>query len=185
MDRGPVWLRPAQYRGRRSCPAEQSLFAIAVVKIIGQRPVKTDFTGSVYVVADGCSGQADGDADGPRTQMLGLMEPQDFSDLSHGSTGTGHRLVSSTTDTFEERVADATGFMPPLESASKVGQNPWVESGGEFPAGRKSGGEIDRNPQTTRMKACWGIGSRSTRVGSRLPERKVVLDGRGGRSRER
>jgi hypothetical protein len=79
------------------------------------------------------------------------MEPQDVSDIAHGSTGTGHWLFSSTTDTFEERVADATGFTQPLASASKVGQNP-AESGGEFPAESggenpaESGGEIDRNP---------------------------------------
>ncbi|HEX7612162.1 MAG TPA: hypothetical protein VF371_05250, partial [Candidatus Limnocylindrales bacterium] len=79
------------------------------------------------------------------------MEPQDFSDIAHGNTGTGHRIFSSTTDAFEKRVADATGFTPLLASASKVGQNP-AESGGEFPAESggenppESGGEIDRNP---------------------------------------
>jgi hypothetical protein len=85
--------------------------------------VQADSTGSVDVVADGRPGQADGFADGPRTQMLGLMEPQDFSDIAHGSTGTGHWLFSSTTDTFEERVADATGFTPPLENALRGGPN--------------------------------------------------------------
>jgi hypothetical protein len=83
------------------------------------------------------------------------MEPQDVSDIAHGSTGTGHWLFSSTTDTFEERVADATGFTLPLASASEVGQNP-AESGGEFPAESggenpaESGGEMDRNPQSAK-----------------------------------
>ena len=42
--------------------------------------------------------------------MLRLVEPQDFSDLAHGSTGTGHRHLSSTMDVIDERVADTIGL---------------------------------------------------------------------------
>jgi hypothetical protein len=125
VDSGPVGLGTAQDHRWRGGPTEQPLFERSIVEGIGERPAKTGPPGPLEIVADGRAGQADGDADGPRTQVLNFMESQDFSDLAHGSTGTGHRLFSSMTDSIEESVADATGLTPPPACLSEGGPGPW------------------------------------------------------------
>ena len=97
VDARPIGFRATKDRGRRCRAfAEEPFLELAIVECVGERPRQARVCGPVEIVADGCSGQADGDADGPGTQVLGRMEPQDFTDLAHGSTGTGHRFFSST-----------------------------------------------------------------------------------------
>jgi hypothetical protein len=69
----------------------------------------------------------------------------------------GHRLLSSMTDSIEERVADATGFAPPPARVSESGSDPWGRVGntranrtqaqlhGRHPEGATSSMQISRS----------------------------------------
>jgi len=98
VDLRPVGNRPGQDRRRRSGPPEEPLFNAAVIEIVWQRPGQTRCRCSLEIVADRRLGQARRDRDLGWSQVLRLGKPQDFSDLAHGSTGTGHRHLSSTND---------------------------------------------------------------------------------------
>jgi hypothetical protein len=75
--------------GRWWCrPPVQALLEIAVVELGWQGPGKTGLGRLDDVPADGGAGQACRDACEGRAQALGEAEPEGFSDLAHGSTGT-------------------------------------------------------------------------------------------------
>jgi hypothetical protein len=124
MDDRPVGDRPGRVGGRRGGPPEQALLEAAVVEIRGQRPAEAGLAGAVEIVADGRPGQADRDADLAGAQVLRFVEPQDFADLAHGSTGTGHRHLSSDVS-FEASVRCPTWLTSALAvSSPRGGQNP-------------------------------------------------------------
>ena len=81
-------------RGCGSRPPVQALLEGTVIEVGRQRPAEADLRGSQDVATDGGAGQAGRDACEGRAQALGEAEPQSFSDLAHGSTGTGHRHLS-------------------------------------------------------------------------------------------
>jgi hypothetical protein len=55
------------------------------------------------------------------SQVLGLGKPQDLSDLAHGSTGTGHRHLSSM-DFIEGQGAVSDDLTPVLLTISEAGR---------------------------------------------------------------
>ena len=79
------------------------------------------------VAADGGAGQACRDAGLARAQALGEAEPQGFSDLAHGSTGTGHRHLSwGGVNAFQASVPGPGRLMPALLPTTSRG-------GGHYP----------------------------------------------------
>jgi hypothetical protein len=89
MDLRPVGDRAGDGGRWRGRPAVQALLEIAVVDIGRQRPGEAGLGRLDDVPADGGAGQACRDACEGRAQSLGEAEPEGFSDLAHGSTGTG------------------------------------------------------------------------------------------------
>jgi hypothetical protein len=65
------------------------------MEIVGQRPRQAGGRGPGEVVADRRARQVGRDGDLGWREGLGLGKPQDFSDLAHSRTGTGHRHLSS------------------------------------------------------------------------------------------
>ena len=118
MDHLPVGHRSSARKRGRSSSTEEALLELAVVGLGRQRPGETGLARPIEVVADGCSGQPRRGCDGPCAQVLRMTEPQHVSDLAHGSTGTGHRLFSSTASLVEARVADAMSLTRPSGAAS-------------------------------------------------------------------
>src|SRR5450759_4940685 len=121
VDEGPVRDRALIGRWQRLSPV-QALFEGAVVHLGRQRPGEADLRGPLEVAADGGAGQACRDACLARAQALGAAEPQGFSDLAHGSTGTGHRHLSwGGLDAFQESVRCPRRLAPALPTTSARG----------------------------------------------------------------
>jgi len=93
VDESPVGDGPLVGRWR-SRPPVQALLEGPVVEIGRQGPAQADLDRPHDVATDGGAGQTCGDAGLARAQALGEAQPQGFSDLAHGSTGTGHRHLS-------------------------------------------------------------------------------------------
>jgi len=76
-----------------------------------------------------------------RAQALGQAEPQGFSDLAHGSTGTGHRHLSWNVDAIP---GERDGSGAPHAGAADDLTRGWplpVKQGGHF---RRNGVSISR-----------------------------------------
>ena len=124
---------PALERGGREADLK-----LVVVELVRERPAQTGRLAPFEVATDRGSGQPDRDPDLARAQAPGKVEPQDFSDLAHSNTGTGHRHLSSNVVAFEQSVRCPACLTPTLLARSPRGVANSRETG--WPIRVKQGG---------------------------------------------
>jgi hypothetical protein len=133
VDRWPVRDGTREDRWRRGRPVEETLLEGAVVEVGRQGPAEADLDGPLDVAADGGPRQSDRDACLARAQALGEAESQGFSDLAHGSTGTGHRHLSwGDVNAFQASVTGPGRLTSALLTTYPRGWPLPVKQGGQF-----------------------------------------------------
>jgi hypothetical protein len=146
MHLGPVRDRPADECRRWSGAAEEANLEVVVVELGRERPAQAGRYAPFAVATDRGSGQPDRDPDLARAQALGEVEPQDFSDLAHGSTGTGHRHLLERGRIRAERAVSGVPHTG-LAGGLSEGVANCRETGWPFPA-------MSESEATARLELC-------------------------------
>ena len=144
VDIAPVRGRAGRRRGGRR--REQGRLQGGVVEPLGQRPGQPGQLGPPHVIGQGGSRDAQRGADLAEAQTLSQAQAEDVTDLSHGNTGSGQRLLlgwpqgGGDRGRVEPCSPHAGASRPPPRVSENSGMV--LRNRSEWVSG------IDRNPQT-------------------------------------